>query len=315
VALESLVEPLTRGDPMSPLRWTSKSVGNLSAELAKQGHKASPSTVRGLLHDLDYTLQSNRKVHEGKADHPDRDAQFSHINDTASRFHDEGQPVISVDAKKKELVGDFRNAGREWHRSGQAPEVRSHDFMDKELGKAIPYGVYDIFRNHGWVNVGIDNDTSDFAVESIRQWWIRMGRVAYPQARKILVTADAGGSNSYRWHTWKRALQRLADELELDISVCHFPPGTSKWNKIEHRLFSHITQNWRGKPLISLEVIVNLIGSTRTQKGFQVEAGLDTGTYPKGEKVTKDEMDQIHLIPDVFHGEWNYTIAATRSND
>jgi hypothetical protein len=306
--LATLVEATTRGDPQSPLRWTCKSTRNLAAELNGLGHHVSHVTVAALLHDLDYSLQANRKTREG-ADHPDRDAQFEHINQQVRAFQRQGQPVASVDAKKKELVGDFKNPGREWHRRGHPEEVRAKDFPDKQLGKVIPEGVYDLTHNEGWVSVGIDHDTADFAAESIRRWWQEMGRPLYPRATKLLLTADAGGSNSYRSRLWKVALQRLADDLGLRISVCHFPPGTSKWNKIEHRMFCHITKNWRGKPLLSRAVVVNLIGHTKTQTGLQIHAELDTNAYPTGIKVSDEELAAVHIVRDAFHGEWNYLIA------
>jgi Rhodopirellula transposase DDE domain len=306
--LEALVEATTRGDPQSPLRWTCKSTRNLAAELKRLGHRVSHVTVAALLHDLEYSLQANRKTREGQ-DHPDRDAQFEHINQQVRAFQGQGQPVVSVDAKKKELVGDFKNPGREWHRRGHPEEVRAKDFPDKQLGKVIPEGVYDLTHNEGWVSVGIDHDTADFAAESIRRWWQEMGRPLYPRAKKLLLTADAGGSNGYRSRLWKVALQRLADDLGLRISVCHFPPGTSKWNKIEHRMFCHITKNWRGKPLSSRAVAVNLIGNTKTKTGLQIQAELDTNTYPTGIEVSDEELAAVHIVRDVFHGEWNYTIA------
>lgn len=305
--LEALVAPSTRGDPMSPLRWTCKSTTRLAAELQRQGHSVSTQTVWTLLRSLGYSLQSNRKVREGVS-HPDRDAQFEHINARVEEFQRNGQPVISVDTKKKELVGDFKSAGPEWHPKGQPELVRVHDFMDEELGKAIPYGVYDVTANAGWVSVGIDHDTPAFAVESIRQWWRRMGKSLYPHASELLITADGGGSNGTHSRLWKVALQRLADEESLSISVCHFPPGTSKWNKIEHRMFSHITQNWRGRPLVSLQVIVSLIASTTTQKGLRIRARVDRHTYPTGIEVTQKELSKIRLEQDSFHGEWNYRI-------
>ena len=307
-ALEELVEPATRGDPMSPLRWTCKSVRTLAAELNRQGHPVSHQTVSEVLQSLGYSLQVNRKTREG-AGHPDRNAQFEHIARRAKQFQRRGQPVISVDTKKKELVGDFKNAGQEWHPKGQPPVVQVHDFQDKELGKAIPYGVYDLSANAGWVSVGIDHDTPEFAVESIYCWWRQMGRKTYPEANELLITADGGGSNGSRVRLWKVALQRLADATGLKIAVCHFPPGTSKWNKIEHRMFCHITRNWRGRPLESHEVIVNLIASTTTTKGLRVRAALDTDAYPTGVKVEDATMAALHLIPDKFHGDWNYTIA------
>lgn len=312
-ALEELVEPATRGHPMSPLRWTCKSVRTLAAELNRQGHPVSHQTVSELLQSLGYSLQVNRKTREG-AGHPDRNAQFEYIAQRAKKFQQRGQPVISVDTKKKELVGDFKNGGREWHPKGQPPVVRVHDFQDEELGKAIPYGVYDLSANAGWVSVGIDHDTPEFAVESIYCWWRQMGRKTYPDARELLITADGGGSNGSRVRLWKVALQRLADTTGLKIAVCHFPPGTSKWNKIEHRMFCHITRNWRGRPLESHEVIVNLIASTTTTKGLRVRAALDTDAYPTGIKVEDATMAALHLIPDKFHGDWNYTIAPADSD-
>jgi Rhodopirellula transposase DDE domain len=311
-ALEELVEPATRGHPMSPLRWTCKSVRALATELTQQGHAVSHQTVSEVLQDLGYSLQANRKTREG-AKHPDRNAQFEHIARRAKEFQQHGQPVISVDTKKKELVGDFKNAGREWHRKGQPPAVRVHDFQDDELGKAIPYGVYDLGANAGWVSVGVDHDTPEFAVESIYCWWRQMGRKTYPEARALLITADGGGSNGSRTRLWKVTLQRMADATGLKISVCHFPPGTSKWNKIEHRMFCHITRNWRGRPLESLEVVVNLIASTTTTKGLRVRAALDTDEYPTGVKVDDATMAALRLTPDEFHGEWNYAIAPAKS--
>jgi len=306
--LEALVEPVTRGDPMSPLRWTCKSTRQLAAELVRQGHRVSHQTVADLLHALDYSLQGTRKTKEG-ADHPDRDAQFAHINDQTRASQQRGQPVISVDAKKKELVGDFNNGGREWQPAGHPEAVRVHDFLDKQLGKAIPYGVYDVAANAGWVSVGIDHDTAAFAVASVRHWWEQMGRATYPHATELLITADSGGSNSSHTRLWKTELQRLADETGLRISVCHFPPGTSKWNTIEHRLFCHITENWRGRPLVSLEVIVNLIGNTTTRTGLKVQAELDAAAYPTGVKVSDAEFAAVQLEPAAFHGDWNYAIA------
>jgi transposase len=306
--LEALVEPVTRGDPMSPLRWTCKSTRQLATELERQGHRVSYKTVAELLHALDYSLQATRKTKEG-ADHPDRDAQFAQINDQAQAFQQRGQPVISVDAKKKELVGDFHNGGREWQPTGHPEPVRVHDFLDRQLGKALPYGVYDVAANQGWVSVGIDHDTAAFAVATIRRWWLGAGRARYPGARRLLITADGGGSNGSRVRLWKWELQRLADETGLTISVCHFPPGTSKWNKIEHRLFAFITQNWRGKPLTSYAVILSLIAATTTATGLTVESYLDTNPYPPGRKVSDAEMAALRLQRDEFHGEWNYTIA------
>jgi hypothetical protein len=305
--LEALVEPLTRGDPQSPLRWTCKSTPKLAAELRQQGHAVSHETVRQLLLQLDYRLQATRKTREG-SNHPDRNAQFEYINAQAEAFQAGGQPVISVDTKKKELLGDFANDGREWHPSGQPEAVRTHDFVDKELGKAIPYGVYDLAQNQGWVSVGIDHDTAAFAVQSIRNWWQQMGQPTYQEATDLLITADGGGSNGSRTRLWKTQLQRLADETGLRLHVCHFPPGTSKWNKIEHRMFCHITQNWRGRPLVSREVIVNLIANTTTQQGLRIQAALDTNAYPTQIKVSDAELAAVCQIPASFHGEWNYTI-------
>jgi hypothetical protein len=305
--LEKLVEPVTRGDPESPLRWTCKSVRRLSQELAQQGHQISYPVVAELLDQLGYSLQANRKTREGDT-HPDRNAQFEYINRKVKRFLSERQPVISVDTKKKELVGDFKNGGREWRPQGQPERVRVHDFLIKGLGRATPYGVYDLAQNTGWVSVGVDHDTASFAVESIRRWWQSMGQSVYPRASRLLITADGGGSNGARVRLWKVELQKLADATGLRIAVCHFPPGTSKWNKIEHRLFSFISQNWRGKPLINFEVIVNLIAATTTDKGLQVRSELDTNTYPAGVKVTNKELAQVRLKPDAFHGDWNYGI-------
>jgi transposase len=304
--LEKLIEPTSRGDPESPLRWTSKSVRKLAEELKKLGHKVTHARVADMLHILGYSLQANRKTIEGTS-HPDRDQQFNHINEKCKEFQEENQPVISVDTKKKELVGNFKNEGKELRPKKDPINVNVYDFVDKELGKVNPYGVYDIFKNEGWVNVGIDHDTASFAVESIRRWWNIMGSKSYPEAKKLMLTADCGGSNGYRIRLWKTELQKLADESELEISVCHFPPGTSKWNKIEHRLFSHITTNWRGKPLTSYEVIVNLIAATTTAKGLKVKCMLDKNEYPKGIKIKKEEVEKLGIIRDEFHGEWNYT--------
>jgi len=310
-ALERLVDPSTRGDPMSPLRWTCKSTTQLASELTRQGHPVCARTVGRLLKASGYSLQGNRKTKEG-ADHPDRNAQFEHINATVMRFQRRCQPVISVDTKKKELVGEFRNGGREWQPKGEPVEVRVHDFMDKELGKAIPYGIYDITKNEGWVSVGIDHDTARFAAEAIRRWWKKMGSKRHRGARELLITADGGGSNGSRCRLWKVALQDLADQLEMPVHVCHFPPGTSKWNKIEHRMFCHITQNWRGRPLVSHEVIVNLIANTATTQGLQIHAELDAESYPTGVKVTDEELAAVKLKASKFHGEWNYRILPTR---
>ena len=305
--LERLIDPVTRGDPEAPLRWTCKSVRKLAVELRQLGHMTSHRLVAELLHELGYSLQANRKTIEGTS-HPDRDAQFAYLNAKVQAALQAGEPVISVDAKKKELVGEFKNAGREWHLTGHAVPVRVYDFIIPALGRVTPYGVYDMARNAGWINVGTDHDTAAFAVESIRRWWYVMGRPAYPQARRLLITADGGGSNGSRVRLWKLELQRLADETGLEVAVCHFPPGTSKWNKIEHRLFSFISQNWRGKPLVSHEVIVNLIAATTTTTGLQVVCQLDQNAYPAGVKVSKKAMEEINLRRDTFHGEWNYTI-------
>jgi hypothetical protein len=309
--LEALVDPVTRGDPQSPLRWTCKSTRKLAEGLQQQGHRVGYRTVAGLLGELGYSLQSNRKEREG-ASHPDRNAQFEYINDQVRRFQRRGQPVVSVDTKKKELVGAFKNPGREYQPEGHPEEVRVHDFLDKELGKAIPYGVYDMTANQGWVSVGIDHDTARFATETLRRWWANMGSKVYTKAKRLLVTADSGGSNGSRVRLWKVAVQELADVTGLRIKVCHFPPGTSKWNKIEHRMFCHITENWRGRPLRSLGVIVNLIGNTRTDAGLRIDAGLDTGSYPKGIEVSDEEMAGLRIKGDAFHGDWNYTISPRR---
>ena len=306
-ALGRLVEPTARGDPRSPLRWTCKSTRRLAEELRRQGFRVGERKVAALLKQSGYSLQSNRKTREGKA-HPDRNAQFEYINKQALRFQRRGQPVVSVDTKKKELVGDFKNAGQEWRRHGEPEEVRVHDFLDKTLGKAIPYGVYDVTHNEGWVSVGIDHDTARFASEALRRWWKKMGSKRYPKAQELLITADGGGSNASRSGLWKAALQGLADRIGLKLRVCHFPPGTSKWNKIEHRLFSHITQNWRGKPLVSHEVIVQLIAHTTTATGLKVRASLDRSRYPTGEKISRAELARIKLTRANFHGDWNYAI-------
>lgn len=313
-ALERLVDPVTRGDPESPLRWTAKSLRRLSAELAESGHPASPQTVSELLAAAGYSLQANAKTIEGHQ-HPDRDAQFQYINDLAREQMAARQPVISVDAKKKELVGPFRNGGREYQPKGTPEEVRVHDFLDEDLGKVTPYGVYDIARNEGWVNVGTDHDTAAFAVASVRRWWEMMGRAAYPDASTLMITADCGGSNGYRLRLWKTELQKLADALDLAIIVCHLPPGTSKWNKIEHRLFSFITQNWRGRPLVSHEVIVSLIASTTTRTGLRVQAALDSASYPKGVTPSQEDYDSTFLVRHDFHGEWNYTVQPRTTDD
>jgi hypothetical protein len=305
--LERLIDPVTRGDPESPLRWTCKSIRKLAEELRRMGHATSHRMVAELLHESGYSLQGNRKTIEGKG-HPDRNAQFEHINHKVRAALKAGEPVISVDAKKKELVGDFKNAGREWRPEGDPELVRVYDFVIPGLGRVTPYGVYDMARNTGWVNVGTDHDTAAFAVASIRRWWDSMGRAHYRTAKSLLITADGGGSNGSRVRLWKLELQRLASETGLRIAVCHFPPGTSKWNKIEHRLFSFISQNWRGRPLVSHEVVVNLIAATTTETGLEVACELDRNSYPSGIKVSKQDMAGISLRKDKFHGEWNYTI-------
>jgi hypothetical protein len=306
-ALESLIEPCTRGDPESSLRWTCKSLQRLAGELTAMGHPAGKMTVASLLHQAGYSLQADCKTREGCC-HPDRDAQFRYIDRMVRRRQQTEQPAVSVDTKKKELIGDFKNNGREWHPKGQPPRVRVHDFVDKTLGKAIPYGVYDILNDQGWVSVGLDHDTAQFATHSIRSWWSAMGCRQFHRARDVLITADGGGSNGSRSRLWKLCLQELADELGLGFVVCHFPPGTSKWNKIEHRLFSFITQNWRGRPLDSGETIVNLIGHTTTRTGLTVKAALDTNHYETAIKVTDAELAALKMKRHRFHGEWNYTI-------
>lgn len=307
VDLDALVEPTASGDPTSALRWTSKSVRHLAEELQAMGHEVSHRLVADLLHKDGYSLQANRKTLEG-SQHPDRDAQFRYLNDRVRSFQKRHQPVVSVDTKKKELVGDFKNPGREWRPKKDPEPVRVHDFRIPENGKAIPYGIYDLSRNEGWVTVGIDHDTASFAVNAIRRWWKVMGRPAYRGATSLLITADAGGSNGPRLRLWKWELQRFANRTGLAITVCHCPPGTSKWNKIEHRLFSHIAMNWRGKPLVSLAAIVNLIASTRTAAGLRVRSEIDRGSYPKGIEVTDEQMAQVRLRPHRFHGDWNYTL-------
>jgi hypothetical protein len=306
--LEDLVEPTTRGDPEAPLLWTSRSLRNLADALRAMGHEIGHNVVGDLLRQLNYSLQSNRKTKEG-THNPDRDAQFGYINTQVKAALAANQPAISVDTKKKELVGDFKNAGRELRPKGQPEPVRVHDFKIPELGRAAPYGVYDIAGNTGWVTVGIDHDTASFAVNAIRRWWLEMGRARYPDAKTLLITADCGGSNGVRVRLCKRELQNLADELGLTITVCHLPPGTSKWNKIEHRLFSFITQNWRGKPLVSYQTIVQLIASTTTRTGLNVKCGIDPNLYPAGIKVSDKEMATINIAPHEFHGEWNYSIS------
>lgn len=306
-ALDALVDPATRGDPMSPLRWTSKSTAKLARELTRLGHKVSPNTVAHLLKQSGYRLQSVRKKLEG-VDHPDRDAQFRFISESVAAFQACGEPAVSIDAKKKELIGTFHNKGREWQPKGEPEKANTHDFPDKQLGKVTPYGVYDIAANEGWVSVGVDHDTAEFATETIRRWWEHMGKERYPHARRLLITADGGGSNGVRLRLWKKCLQDLASTTGLELHVRHFPPGTSKWNKIEHRLFAQITQNWRGRPLISREVVVNLIGSTTTRSGLKVEAKLDDNLYPTKQKVSDAEMALLQITREDFHGEWNYSI-------
>ena len=305
--LERLVDPATRGDPMSPLRWSSKSTAKLAEELCRQGYKISARTVADMLQQQDYSLQANRKTREGSS-HPDRDAQFQHINEQTKAFQQRGAPVVSVGAKKKELVGDYKNGGREWQPKGRPEKVQVHDFPDKKKGKTTPYGVYDLTSNEGWVSVGTDHDTAEFAVQTIRCWWRQMGSKAYPAARELLIMADGGGSNGSRTRLWKVALQRLAADTGMAVSVCHFPPGTSKWNKIEHRMFSYITKNWRGKPLESHEVIVNLIGNTTTKTGLRIQASLDSQIYPTGIEVPDEKMAGLNMEKSEFHGEWNYRI-------
>ncbi len=307
-SLEKLVDFSTRGDPMRPLFWTCKSTQKLARELTAQGHAISARSVATLLGKLGYSLQSNRKVLEGKS-HPDRDAQFRYINEKVAQFHQRGEPVVSVDTKKKELVGVYKNGGRECHKKGEPQEVQVHDFPDPKVGKAIPYGVYDVGANQGWVSVGTDHDTAEFATETLRRWWVMMGKARYPQAKELLIMADGGGSNSSRSRLWKVSLQKLSAAIGLKLAVCHFPPATSKWNKIEHRMFCHITQNWRGKPLISHEVVVQLIGATTTAKGLKIQAELDPHHYPLKKKVSKKELEEIQLSRDAFHGEWNYSIS------
>jgi hypothetical protein len=313
VDLKTLVEPTTRGDPMAPLLWTAKSLRNLAAGLRELGHRIGHNVVADLLREMGYSLQANRKTLEG-SNHPDRDAQFGYINDRVKQALAAGEPAISVDTKKKELVGDFKNAGRDYRPKGQPEPVRVHDFVIPELGRAAPYGVYDIAENAGWVSVGIDHDTASFAVNAIRRWWQAMGCQRYPNATGLLITADCGGSNGVRLRLWKRELQTLANELAIAITVCHLPPGTSKWNKIEHRLFSFITQNWRGRPLVSYQTIVQLIAATTTQTGLTVRSEIDTNCYPAGVRVTDAEMDQINIRRHEFHGDWNYTISPLPQN-
>lgn len=305
--IEDLIEPDTRGDPESPLRWTCRSVRNISDFLEEKGYVVSHRTVASILNDLEYSLQGNRKTKEGK-DHPDRDEQFKYINKVVKKFLRLNEPVISVDTKKKELVGNYKNPGKEWKSKGLPEQVNGHDFPDPKVPKAVPYGVYDIGNNSGWVNVGISADTAEFAVESIQYWWKKIGRKQYKKSKKILICADAGGSNSYRSRLWKKKLQEFCNAEKIEVSVCHFPPGTSKWNKIEHRLFSFISINWRGKPLLTYQTIINLITSTKTKTGLIVKARLHKKTYKKGIKVSEAEMKKINIHKDRFHGEWNYTI-------
>ena len=305
--LEALVDPETRGDPMSPLRWTCKSTRQLSDALEKKGYEVSHPVVADLLRELGYSLQANVKMLEGK-DHPDRDEQFRYINAQVKKCLRKKWPVISVDTKKKELVGEFKNTGKEWREKGNPRKVKTHDFPIKCVGKAVPYGVYDIGKDMGWVNVGCDSDTASFAMESIRRWWRGMGKRVHPEAKGLMICADSGGSNGYRLRLWKVELQNFAEEIGLPITVCHFPPGTSKWNKVEHRLFSHISMNWRGQPLVSHEVVVHLIGSTKTRSGLRVKARLDKKTYPTKVKVSDEEMKSVNLLPHKFHGDWNYNV-------
>ncbi len=308
--LTKLIEPVTRGDPESPLKWTCKSLRKLSSELKNKGHNVSHRIVGVLLHEMGYSLQANRKILEGSS-HPDRNAQFEFINQQVIKFQNNNQPVISVDTKKKELVGNFKNNGQEWRPKGEPEDVFVYDFPIRGLGRAIPYGIYDQWLNKGWVSVGTDNDTAEFAVETIRRWWDSMGKTCYANATKLLITADGGGSNGSRVKLWKTELQKFANEIRMNISVCHFPPCTSKWNKIEHRLFSHITKNWRGKPLISHEVIVNLIANTTTETGLEVSCDLNLNKYQKGIKVSDEELSKVNIVKEEFHGEWNYTIHPT----
>ena len=307
-ALKGLLEAATRGDPMSPLLWTSRSLKKLASALHGLGHEVCPNVVAKMLRDLGYSLQSNRKTREGSK-HPDRDAQFHYLDAQMKEHMAQGAPVISVDTKKKELVGDFKNGGQEWRPKGEPEQVRVHDFIDKDLGRAVPYGVYDIADNKGWVSVGIDHDTAAFAVNTIRSWWHTMGKARYLNAPRLMITADGGGSNGARVRLWKIELQKFADEIGIPITVCHLPPGTSKWNRIEHRLFAFITKNWRGKPLVSYQAIVQLIGATTTEKGLKVKALLDTNAYPAGVKVTDAELAAIAIAPHTFHGDWNYTLS------
>lgn len=306
--IKNIVEPATLGDPERPLRWTSKSLHHIEAELNQESHRASHSLVGRILTDLEYSLQANRKTREGEKDHPDRNAQFEHISETAKAFQKTDCPVISVDEKKKENIGNFKNNGKEYHKKGKPEQVNVYDFIDKEKGKVNPYGVYDLSKDKGWVSVGISNDTAAFAVNSIRAWWNNLGKSAYPKAKKLMITADCGGSNGYRVRLWKVELQKFANEIGRSITTCHFPPGTSKWNKIEHRLFAFISKNWRGQPLIDRATVVSLIGSTKTKTGLAVRAVLDENDYEKGIKVPDEELAAVNIERDQFHGEWNYTI-------
>ncbi len=309
--IQDMIEPDTRGDPESPLRWTSKSVRNITDFLQEKGYAVSHNTVASILHDLEYSLQGNRKTKEGN-NHPDRDSQFKFINEFVKKFLRAKDPVISVDTKKKELVGNYKNAGKEWRGKGSPEKVNGHDFPDPKVPKAVPYGVYDITNNSGWVNVGISADTAEFAVESIQYWWKKIGKENYKKSKKLLICADAGGSNSYRSRLWKKKIQEFCNIEKIEVSVCHFPPGTSKWNKIEHRLFSFISINWRGKPLLTYQTIINLITATKTKTGLTVQARLHKKNYKKGIKVSKEEMEKINIHKNKFHGEWNYTIKPTK---
>jgi transposase len=310
--LDRLVEPTTRGEPDSPLRWTCKSAEELAKALREMGHQVSGRTVTRLLHMMGYSLQANAKLREGKQ-HPDRDAQFAYLNEQVEQHQAAGAPVLSVDTKKKELIGQFKNGGREWQPKGRPEAVNVHDFLSQGLGKAIPYGIYDVSRNSGWVSVGIDHDTARFAVETLRRWWLGEGRFTYAEARRLLICADGGGSNDYRSRLWKVELARFARETGLEITVCHLPPGTSKWNKIEHRMFAHITMNWRGRPLTSHEAVIELIGATTTRQGLRIHAELDPGTYPTGLKVSDADLEAVPLTRHDFHGEWNYTLTPARA--
>jgi hypothetical protein len=307
-ALDALIDPDTRGDPMSPLRWTCKSTGQLALALTRGGHPVSADTVGSMLREAGYSLQANAKLKEGRQ-HPDRDAQFAYLNEQVKQHQAVGAPVLSIDTKKKELVGEFKNGGREWQPKGQPEAVNVHDFLSQGVGKAIPYGLYDVSRNSGWVGVGTDHDTASFAVETLRRWWLSEGRVTYEGSRQLLLCADGGGSNDYRSRLWKTELARLAQETELEITVCHLPPGTSKWNKIEHRMFAHVSMNWRGRPLTSHEVVVELIGATTTRQGLRIHAELDDRTYPIGLQVSDAELAAVPITKHAFHGEWNYTFA------